>query len=93
MSVRSILFKVLCFVCFLLAVILANVPQFAVKRVTVLDFLSVEMFIGILVYLGRGLFMSNSIQTAFQGDNYFSFYYGESDGNKGYHDIESFFCG
>lgn len=91
MTIRSILIKIMYIVCLLLAVILTKTPRFTVKRVTIIDILSIVMFIGLIMYMGKMLLASTDIETAFQGDNYFALYYGESDGESGYNDIESFF--
>ncbi|MDE5866398.1 MAG: hypothetical protein K2H31_07355 [Lachnospiraceae bacterium] len=88
MKIRSILLKILCVVCFLLIIILKKEPKFAASRVTVLDVLSIVMFIGVMAYLGKALATSTIIQTAFQGNNGFVYSYSEGNGDKGYDDIE-----
>lgn len=47
------------------------------------------MFIGVMAYLGRGLATSTIIQTAFQGNNGYVYFYSEGYVDKGYGDIES----
>ena len=89
MSTRSILIKILYMVCFLLAVILAKMPQLAAKRITILDILSIVMFIGLIIYMGKMLSASTDIQTSFQGNNEYVYYYAEGEGNYRYDDIES----
>lgn len=90
LKIRSILINIAYIVCFLLGAILAIMPQFEVKRVTILDFLSFAMFIGILAFLGKGLSGSTKIYNAFQGNNVYTCFYSEGDGEDGYNDIESF---
>lgn len=89
MSIRSILIKIMYIVCFLLAVILAKIPQLAAKRVTIIDILSIVMLIGLITYLGKMLSVSTAIQTAFQGNNSYTNSYGESNGDNGYDNIDS----
>ena len=91
MKIRSILTKIAYIVCFLLAVILKKMPQFEVERVTILDFLSIVMFIGLLAYLGKGLLLVTKINDTFHGNNIFAFSYIDGDSDGGYNDIDSFF--
>ena len=89
MSVRNILIKIGYVVCVLLVLILKGMPQLANKRVTIVDFLNIAMFIGVMAYLGKGLSSSNEILTAFQGNNVYACYFSEGSGDNGYDDIES----
>ncbi|MCM1047539.1 MAG: hypothetical protein NC433_03850 [Clostridiales bacterium] len=89
MKIRNILSKILFIVCFLLIIILAKQPKIAAPRIIILDCLSVAMFIGLMVYLGRGHAEANEILNTFKGNNLYVCYYGEGVGDNGYSDLES----
>lgn len=75
----------------LLIIILAKVPGLAAKRLTILDILSIAMFIILMVLMRQEVLEASKIGNAFQGNNaYAPFYSNGFGGEKGYDDIEKF---
>lgn len=62
----------------------------AIKKIRIIVFsIMLLMFIGVMAYLGKGLATSTIIQTAFQGNNGYVYFYSGGYVDKGYGDIES----
>ena len=77
-KIRNIFYHILpiVFIAFiLLIVILIKNPQLKLLRVTILDVLSIVMFIVLMLFLRKEVMMRNDIRNAFHGNNeYFGFY-------------------
>ena len=91
-KIRNMLYKTLPITFFsfiVLIIILVREPRLAVKRVTVLDILSIVMFITLMSLLKKDLTRYNEMATSFQGNNtYEPFYSNGIGGYKGYDDLE-----
>ncbi len=91
-KIRNIFYHILpiVFIAFiLLIVILIKNPQLKLLRVTILDVLSIVMFIVLMLFLRKEVMMRNDIRNAFHGNNeYFGFYTNGIGGDKGYADME-----
>lgn len=91
-KIRNMLYKTLPITFFsfiVLIIILIREPGIAAKRVTILDILSIVMFIVLMSLLKKDLTSYNEIATSFQGNNTYVPFYSEGiNGVKGYDDLE-----
>lgn len=85
----SVFFILFCFVEVIIMAIILRSSKFVSKRFTILDFLSIAMFIGLLASFGRGISQINAIQNSFNGNNGFLSAYSKGIGAKGDESIES----
>lgn len=74
----------------LLIIILAKVPGLAARRLTILDILSIAMFIILIALMQKEVLEVSKIENAFQGNNAYAPFYsnGGIGGGKVYDDME-----
>ncbi|MDE6023995.1 MAG: hypothetical protein K2G45_00930 [Lachnospiraceae bacterium] len=89
MKIRLVIFIILFVLIAIIAVILLRSSKCAASRIILLDVLTIVIFVGLLGSFAKELMAINEIQSAFEGNNGFSFSYSKNIGDKGYEDIDS----
>lgn len=89
MKIRLVMFIILFVLTAIVAVILLRSSKCAASRIIMLDVLTIVIFVGLLGSFAKKLMAINEIQSAFEGNNGFSFSYSKNIGDKGYEDIDS----